>query len=100
MNTELYAHAVALANRPYSVVIEHDATADPAFAWVAQDVELSGCMAQGGSIEEAQRELVDARADYICSLLEHGVDVPAPAWSTPGTKGALTTVIMRVDCSA
>ena len=67
-----------LANQPYTTVIGADKTTDGKDIFLARNPQLYGCMAQGFTEEEALDSLLDARVDYIASLLEDGELVPTP----------------------
>ncbi len=70
--------AQQLAAQPYGVVIYADETTDGELILVAETPELPGCTSQGITIQEALDNLADARKEYIQSLLEDGLPVPAP----------------------
>jgi predicted RNase H-like HicB family nuclease len=70
--------AQRLSERSYEVVVSQDETTDGDPIFLATNPELPGCMAQGWTVDEAVRNLADARLDYIVSLLQDGLDVPAP----------------------
>ena len=46
--------------------------------FVAEVLELPGCLSQGETVEEAYRNLNDAMAGYIAALLDSGQTVPEP----------------------
>ena len=79
MNTNLAEKASRIAARPYSVLILHDETTTERPIFVAKITELQGCIAQGFTMEEALHNLRHAATDYIYSLLEDGLPVPAPS---------------------
>ena len=91
MNKKTQARAQELANRPYTVRMTKDVTTEDEPIYLASNPELPGCQAQGKTIEEAVKELDDARVDYIASLLEDGLSVPGPAQEELGTSGATAT---------
>jgi antitoxin HicB len=45
--------------------------------------DLDGCMAEGGTLEEAMANLTDARELWIETRLENGYSVPEPGASSP-----------------
>lgn len=51
---------------------------DSEHIWLAEDLDLVGCMAQGATREEAYNNLKDSRIDFIYFLLEDGMDIPPP----------------------
>lgn len=57
----------------YAVIIE--GSGDSFSAYVP---ELPGCIATGGSIEEAESRIKEAIVDHVQSLREHGEPVPEP----------------------
>jgi predicted RNase H-like HicB family nuclease len=79
MNDNILQQAQLLASRPYPFRVYKDDTADKDIQYLAVNIDLEGCMAQGGSIKEALRNLDDARVDYISFLLERGDSVPEPS---------------------
>jgi predicted RNase H-like HicB family nuclease len=58
----------------YRVIIETDEDG----VFVVQCPSLPGCVSQGGSREEAMRNIRDAIAGYVESLRKHGEPVPPP----------------------
>lgn len=78
MPTDFNSKAKELAARPYIVQVMADETTDGGMIYLAQDPELPGCLSQGATVEEAKRNLSDARIDFIQSLLEDGLPVPDP----------------------
>ncbi len=79
MTDHLEEKARNMAAEPYSIEMMKDVTTDgEAEVYLLRHPELEGCMAQGESIEEAMTELHPARYEYILSLLEDGLPVPAP----------------------
>jgi predicted RNase H-like HicB family nuclease len=78
MNEKLLKEAKKLANQNYPVIVSKDKVSTGETIFLAKNPDLTGCMAQGNSIEEALESLVDARVDYIYSLLEDEMDVPSP----------------------
>lgn len=70
--------AIQLAKRPYSEIVFLDQNTDDTFGYVALTPELEGCMSDGDTVEEAKANLLDARIDYIESMLEDGLEIPEP----------------------
>ena len=95
MNTKLSERAEKLAAEPYTVEIILDETTDGEPVYLVSHPELPGCMAQGGTIEEATANLEDARKEYILSLLEDGLPVPTP--SSRATETTLGQGITNVN---
>ncbi len=79
MSSEQRLLAQKLASRPYTIRILRDDSIPEKPLYMAVNPELEGCMAQGESIEEAERFLDEFRVDYILHLLEHDLPVPEPA---------------------
>jgi len=70
--------AFALADRPYNHRVWSEETTEGRPIYVARTLELEGCLAQGRTREEALANLLDARTEYIYSLLVDGLPVPPP----------------------
>jgi predicted RNase H-like HicB family nuclease len=96
MNEKLWEHAQDLAARKYDVEVLRDETTDGQPIFLARNPELSGCKAQGTTIEEALSNLIEARADYIYGLLEDGLSVPDP---TPVATSTSTAAIGTITGS-
>lgn len=79
MEKEMMQKAEELAARNYSLTVYEDKTSNGQTIFLAKNPELYGCMAQGVSLEDAIKNLEEARVDYICSLLEDNLEVPEPA---------------------
>ncbi|MBI5054127.1 MAG: type II toxin-antitoxin system HicB family antitoxin, partial [Chloroflexi bacterium] len=87
--------ATKLAKRQYLVEILLDETTDGEPIFLARSPELEGCLAQGETNEQAHENLVAARIDFICSLLEDGLPVPDPTTiSTTTTSSAVMTFVL------
>ncbi len=78
----------------YSTVVQQDEISGRP-CYVAYHPELPGCMAQGDTIIEAQRELDEVRALYLAHLAEHGLPVPLPFDARPGSAGATLTLVLN-----
>lgn len=78
MNADLVKKAEELSAELYTTATMRDKTTTGEAVYLLSHPELPGCMAQGRTIEEAQDNLVDARKEYILSLLEDGEPVPLP----------------------
>lgn len=63
---------------PYHLTLVHDHDADGNAGWVAEVVELPGCVAQGATQDEALAHLQDAMISWLSVALEDGVDIPEP----------------------
>ena len=76
--TDRHSQAQALSNQPYAVKVSQDESSPGQPIFLAENIELVGCMAQGDTIKDAIAELEDARIAYIESLLEDGLEIPQP----------------------
>ena len=71
--------ALKLAAHPYFIKVALDETTDGQPIYFAHVIELEGCFGQGETPEAAVTDLQAAMVDFIESLLEDGLPVPAPA---------------------
>ena len=78
MNKAWRSEAKRLAASPYTISKLNDETTDGEPIIVLSSPELPGCMAQGTTMPEALDNLLDAREEYILSLLEDRQPVPLP----------------------
>jgi len=89
MNQTILNNAAKLAHRHYRYDIRLDQTTSGEPIYFATCLDLEGCHAQGETLEEALRNLTDARTDFIYSLLEDNLPVPDPTpIGTASTVGA------------
>ncbi len=88
MKQDLERQARELASRPYLMMVKPDETTDGEPGYVAMIPELPGCMSGGDTWQEALKNLRDAQLEYILSLLEDGLPVPAPSWANSITTTA------------
>lgn len=79
MSEKLLGQAKELAARNYKLSVFEDKLSNGKTIYMAKNLELKGCMAQGATIEDAIKNLDDARVDYIYDSLEDGVIIPDPA---------------------
>jgi predicted RNase H-like HicB family nuclease len=86
MNSVLWERAEELAARQYTITIEQDTLSNGQVVFVARHPDLPGCKAQGHSLDEAKKNLDEARVDYIYALLTAGLEIPAPTASIPFLK--------------
>jgi predicted RNase H-like HicB family nuclease len=71
---EKLAHYTA---QPYTInILAYEC--DGQLAYLASHPELYGCIAQGSTPAEAMRRLHARRPIYLATLLDLGVDIPAP----------------------
>ena len=78
MNEKLFRQAEEFARQPYQVHVFADETTDGEPCYVATVPKLSGCISDGDTVEEALKNVQDAKADFIYFLLEDGLEVPQP----------------------
>lgn len=78
MDIQVTPEAQALAVRPYSVIINEEQTQSGVTVFIATNPDLPGCVGQGKTPQEAIQDLALARADFIQTMLDDEVDVPAP----------------------
>ena len=62
----------------YSTFVVPDVTTDNEPCYQAYHPELEGCMSHGRTPEETLRNLGEVTELYITTLLEKGLEVPAP----------------------
>ena len=74
---ELLGKATELAALPYTVVVEAEDIGGEIW-YVARHTELSGCLAQGRTVNEAIEKLAEPRLNLIEHLLQHNLEVPLP----------------------
>lgn len=92
MNRNNRDKAREFASRPYSVRVSKDMIGKQQ-VFMAENLELPGCMAQGETIKQAIQELEEARFEYILSLLDDGRDVPLPFSQRTATSGGSATSV-------
>ena len=78
MNRDIIQRAHHLAAQPYALVVQPDITNEGKPVYIAYHPELSDCIAQGNTVEEAITELAEMRFEFILWLLEDGLPVPPP----------------------
>jgi predicted RNase H-like HicB family nuclease len=71
--------AEELARRPYLIMTSLEETTDNEPIYFARVLEMDGCFGQGNSREDAIHDLQLAMVDFIESLIEDGLEVPAPS---------------------
>ena len=69
---------------PYTIDVVY-AKSGKAPPYVARILELPGCMAQGRNHNEAVRELREAQALFIETMLESHLPIPEPAYTSEAT---------------
>lgn len=63
---------------PYRISLTWDEDEEGQGGWVAEVLELPGCISQGATPDEAVEHVRDAMADWITVALEDGRPVPEP----------------------
>ncbi len=59
-------------------IVDYDRLVTGEIVYVAEVMDLPGCMAQGSTRDEAFYNLEDAKVSYIESMLDDGMAVPMP----------------------
>ena len=80
MDKKKLQEAKKMAKKNYTIVVSEAILSDGKKSYMAKNIELFGCMAQGTTINEALQNLEEARVDYIYSSLEDNIDIPEPAF--------------------
>ncbi len=62
---------------PYPVQLSHQSEDDDEY-WLAEALDLPGCMADGSSPDEALESLEEAKRLWIETQIEDGYEVPEP----------------------
>lgn len=83
-----------LALRDYDIIVTRDTLSDGMVMYCAKSPELNGCIAQGRTVIEATKNLIDARVDYIYSLLLDMLPVPDP--NSHKTGGEAGVFLLRI----
>lgn len=76
-----YTKAEKLAMRNYSVKVWQEQLSDGS-VYVAETIELPHCLGIGRTQWQAEKDLRDARVDYIAHLLKYNLPVPEPKGKT------------------
>lgn len=63
---------------PYTVQIGPEPCTDGSSCYMARVVELPGCQSHGDSPEQAKEHLEEAKALFLASMIEDGVEPPVP----------------------
>ncbi len=62
---------------PYSILL-HQVEDEGQKYWIAEVPELPGCRSHGSTVEEAVRNVEEAKKDWILDSLQEGEEVPIP----------------------
>jgi antitoxin HicB len=71
-------HVEDYLNLPYHITLVRGEWADGTEGWFAEVDELTGCMSQGRTPEEAIENVRDAMLGWISVALEDGKEIPLP----------------------
>lgn len=93
MKTDRRNKAEQLASRPYVIEAQPSETTDGAPSWVAYVMELNGCIGQGETKEEAIADVKLAMVDFIETMLEYEMHVPAPKQTPTVSTGSKAKVV-------
>lgn len=63
---------------PYRILLTPDADEEGASGWVAEVVELDGCISQGETPQAAVARIRDAMEGWVAVALEEGKAIPEP----------------------
>lgn len=63
---------------PYTIELVHDHDDDGAEGFVAEVLELPGCLAQGDTIEDAAARVREAMEAWLTVAIEDGIEIPEP----------------------
>jgi len=75
-NLELYVQL------PWKTITKPDELTTGEPCYMAYNLDLSGCMAHGESIEEAIEMLTEVRREYLKTLIESNLEIPLQ-WLEP-----------------
>ncbi|KXK14564.1 MAG: hypothetical protein UZ15_CFX003003008 [Chloroflexi bacterium OLB15] len=87
MSIQLNERAQQLANRPYHVTVNLETLNSGEVVFVLNCLELTGCIAQGETFEQAEKDFSEVLYEYILGYLEDGIPVPDPYGVTTETSG-------------
>ena len=76
-----YTEAEKLAMRNYSVTVYQEQLSDGS-VYIAETIELPYCRGMGRTQWQAEKDLRDARVDYIAHMLKYNLPVPEPKGKT------------------
>ncbi len=60
---------------PYSITL----VPSPEGGFAVKINELTGCISQGETVEDAYRMIEDAKREWLAAALEMGIEIPVPA---------------------
>ncbi len=78
MNEDRFKRAEELASRPYQIELQAHKTPDGQTYFFGRVPELSGCVSDGDTEQEAKANVRSAMIDFIYFLLEDGLAIPEP----------------------
>ncbi|MBI4635341.1 MAG: type II toxin-antitoxin system HicB family antitoxin [Candidatus Rokubacteria bacterium] len=88
----LMAVTVSPAALQYRSEVRPEVQPDGSIVYLAEFPDLPGCMSHGATVEEARRNLEDAKIEYLAALQEQGLEIPAP--SIAPCVGGVTWVVL------
>lgn len=75
----LWQRAEQLAAQEWECHVAQEELLDGSPVYLARNLELPGCLAQGHTPEEALAELKEATCVYLAASLHHQLPIPTPA---------------------
>ncbi len=99
-NVEILAYARDLALRDYDITVTAEEFADGTIGYLARTPELPGCKAQGRSVIEAVKSLIDARIDTIYFMLVDMIPVAPPNQESTGNATYQSIGLTTISASA
>ncbi len=78
----------------YLTIVMPEACTDGSLCYRAEHPQLPGCMSHAQTLDEAIRNLGEAKRLYIETLIEKGLDVPIPVQPTSGTFSSSQSIIV------
>jgi len=63
---------------PYKIVLTFDADDEGRVGWLAEVLDLPGCISQGATQQDAVDRIQDAMRDWLDAAIEMGTPIPEP----------------------
>ena len=79
INQAIWDRAEELAAQEWEFSVVKEELSDGSPVYLARNLELPGCLAQGDTPEEALVELKEATCVYLAAYLHHQLPSPTPA---------------------
>lgn len=100
INEQLWKKAEQLSARRYSITYEMENQPDGQAVYILRHPELPVVIADGDTLKEAQQNLLDARVDYIYTLLLDDLPVPSPQEDGSGaTTSSSNSRMIKINAS-